>query len=425
MTAVTETLKNGAAGTTDKAGLPPRPPVPIFQFERQDWTLFRSVATLSQKAGVPANRLRRLVLKELTDNSLDAGGAVQVGRTDDSYFVQDDGPGLDGTPEDIARKFSINRPMVSSKLWRLPTRGALGNGLRVVAGAVLSSGGTLHVWTRNQHLVLTPQDDGTTAVIAAPADFAIGTRVEITFGDALPADDAALVWAETALVMGRGGEAYGGRTSPHWYDNAAFYELVQGAGDRSVRDLVANLDGCTGATAGRVAAAFKGRSCRSLSRDETASLLRTAKATAKVVTAKRLGQVGSDAMPSWSYAKSDGVIGMGRGDDRYEVPVVAETWVRASKGEGAAAAFFVNKTPITGEVSVWLSKNSLALYNCGFNNEAVVSKACFTISVNLITPYMPITSDGKEPDFSSRKHNGRSGTTKAYPVNSGKKNMVV
>ncbi len=47
-----------------------------FKFERADWTLFRSISTLPQKAGVPALLLRRLVLKELTDNSLDAGGEV-------------------------------------------------------------------------------------------------------------------------------------------------------------------------------------------------------------------------------------------------------------------------------------------------------------------------------------------------------------
>ena len=52
---------------------------PEFQFERPDWTLFRSVGTLSQRAGVPQSRLRRLVLKELVDNALDAGGTVTIG----------------------------------------------------------------------------------------------------------------------------------------------------------------------------------------------------------------------------------------------------------------------------------------------------------------------------------------------------------
>ena len=139
--------------TPDPDGLQPRLPAGVdraefqngaIQFERPDWTLFRTVATLSQKAGVPQKHLRRLVLKELVDNALDAGaGFVGVGPLvpKDRYFVQDDGPGLDGSPQEIARLFSINRPLVSTKLLRLPRRGALGNGLRVVAGAIAASRG--------------------------------------------------------------------------------------------------------------------------------------------------------------------------------------------------------------------------------------------------------------------------------------------
>jgi hypothetical protein len=73
---------------------------------------------------------------------------------------------IDGEPEDIARLFSIARPLVSTKLLRLPTRGALGNGLRVVAGAVLASEGTLVVTTRNRRIELRPERDGTTTVAA-------------------------------------------------------------------------------------------------------------------------------------------------------------------------------------------------------------------------------------------------------------------
>jgi hypothetical protein len=45
----------------------------ILKFERADWTLFRTVEGLQQKAGVTAKLLRRLVLKELGDNALDTG----------------------------------------------------------------------------------------------------------------------------------------------------------------------------------------------------------------------------------------------------------------------------------------------------------------------------------------------------------------
>jgi hypothetical protein len=72
---------------------------------------------------VPRALRRRLVLKELADNALDSGAEVEAAvrhfYVTALYSVRDDGPGIDGTSEDIARLFSINRPMVSSKLWRM------------------------------------------------------------------------------------------------------------------------------------------------------------------------------------------------------------------------------------------------------------------------------------------------------------------
>src|SRR5687768_5459563 len=104
-------------------------------FTREDWTLFRTVETLSQRAGVSPGRLRRLVVKELVDNALDAADACELGELQcGGYYVEDNGPGLPGEPADVAALFSIRRPLASSKLLRLPTRGALGNGLRVVTG---------------------------------------------------------------------------------------------------------------------------------------------------------------------------------------------------------------------------------------------------------------------------------------------------
>ena len=79
---------------------------------------------------------------------------VTVGEIGEGYFIEDDGPGID--PDEVARLFSIARPLTSSKMLRLPTRGALGNGLRVAAGAVLASGGKLAVETRGAQLTLKP-----------------------------------------------------------------------------------------------------------------------------------------------------------------------------------------------------------------------------------------------------------------------------
>jgi hypothetical protein len=42
----------------------------------------------------------------------------------------------------VPRLFAVNRPLLSSKLKRLPLRGMLGHGLRVVMGAVAAFDGS-------------------------------------------------------------------------------------------------------------------------------------------------------------------------------------------------------------------------------------------------------------------------------------------
>ena len=159
-----------------------------YKIEQQDWLLFTSPNTLPQQAGVPLRYIRRLVLKELADNGLDmarhSGTAGEVSIHQDgphTFTVRDNGPGLPGTPEQIASLFSLNRPMTSSKRWRRPTRGAIGNGLRVVTGSVVSASGRIIVCTRNQRITLRPQiEDGSTTVEKVEAiDFLIGTAITV------------------------------------------------------------------------------------------------------------------------------------------------------------------------------------------------------------------------------------------------------
>ena len=151
---------------------------------------------------------------------------------DNGLFVENDGPGFPGTDEEIAAVFSVNRPLTSTKLLRLPTRGTLGNGSRVVAGAVLASGGTLIVKTRGRALYLRPRDsDGMTTVERVKPWKGKGTRIEVTLGEALPIDDSTFLWADQAAAMAAiDGHIYRGSTSPWWCDSDSFYELTQAAG---------------------------------------------------------------------------------------------------------------------------------------------------------------------------------------------------
>ena len=75
-------ISNGPA----EACLGTKPNLQTLKFEREDWTLFRTVDGLQQKAGVPAKLLQRLVLKELGDNALDTGAQIRCGEFDEDVF---------------------------------------------------------------------------------------------------------------------------------------------------------------------------------------------------------------------------------------------------------------------------------------------------------------------------------------------------
>jgi hypothetical protein len=364
------------------------------RFEREEWTLFTTLGTISQKAGVELVRLRRLALKELVDNALDASGnrRVYVGELEgrNGFCVSDDGPGLE--PADVPHLFSIRRPLTSTKLLRLPSRGAAGNGLRVVAGAVMASEGSLLVFSKDKMHDLRPQDDGTTVADTCDTDYPIGTRIEISFGPSLPDDEDGepLAWARQAIALGNQ-NAYCCKTSAHWYDSEAFHELCKAAGDMTVRQLLEKFDGCAGAKAGKLAADFKGRTASDLSRDESTSILLAARMASKPVTAKRLGGIGKDASDlRGAYACVSGTFEVrpGRGGVAAEIPFVVEAWAERSKEPELAVA--VNRTPIASDVAIFRhsqDKGKYILRGCGLRHWFPMSRGVeSSFTLNVTTP---------------------------------------
>ena len=391
---------------------------PILKMaERPDWTLFRSIEGLCQKAGVPNRSLRRLVMKEIADNGLDAGADLRFGLVDadslDLFFVEDDGPGLDGTPEEIASLFSIRRPMRSSKLLRLPQRGTLGNGLRVVAGAVLASQGSLAVITRNRRIVLRPETDGSTTVVAVTSiDHPAGTRVEIGFGPSLPNDGNPFAWLTAAARIARHGKSYDGRSSPHWYDPVQFYELILAHGSQPLRSLIAQLDGCSGGKAGEIiaAAGLDRATCDSITREQATTLLTMARKQARPVSAERLGHIGRDAYPEFSYAIERGQVALGSAKPQADIPFVVEAWAQKRKeknidgvdvSNNIGISMLVNRTPVTGEINAFRNSKAICMIGCGLSHRFhdTPTKGAYFIVINITTPYCPITSDGKAPNL--------------------------
>jgi hypothetical protein len=353
---------------------------------------------------VPPARIRALALKELVDNALDAGGDVRLDQRGKTYVIIDDGPGFDGSPEEIAALFSIGRPLSSSKLLRTPLRGALGNGLRVVAGALLASGGgSLVVCTRGQRLAITPREDGSSSVKATPVDNVEGARIEISFGPDLPEDANATLWARQAIDMARHGKTYKGRPSAWSQDADSFLELLRAVGDReTIRDFVTRFDGCSSsAQATKIAGKFMARACGSLTRDQSNELLCALRSAAPNINPERLGRVGKSYGDH--YAFETGKVDIGAREPYAELPFIVEAWSEVSNSNHSTIDVFIDRTPIVSEVELKRDHpdKALAIFGCntGYRIEAAPKNGGWRVTLNIITPYMPIVSDGKSPDL--------------------------
>lgn len=379
-------------------------------FGRDDWTLFRNISTLGQKAGVPRHKLAALVLKELADNALDAGARCELSVMPDGWYrVADDGPGIDGDNEEIARLFSIRRPLSSTKLFRLPMRGALGNGLRVVAGAVLACGGGLRVRTRGRWLTLRPMDDGHTSVVDVEPAAAEGTAVEVRFaGELAVSSDRTLSMARAAVAM-RGVSKFEGKTNPWWYDSDSFFEMLNAAGGQRLGDLLDNVAGMrTGMLMALPLASdekpYRAMRCEGVTRAQAEAILAALREGAKPAKPSVLGEVGAFTMPSNGYAKKVGSYKLAPGVGKLgaELPAVVEVWA-TRVDDRPACSVFVNRTPVTADVNTYAGgaghRAETSIFGCGLRHYFKTGRQPMSMVVCVTTPYMAITTDGKEPNL--------------------------
>jgi Histidine kinase-, DNA gyrase B-, and HSP90-like ATPase len=362
-------------------------------FEHADWALFLDPATLPQKAGCQPENLRQIVLRELVDNALDAGAHVTLQQHEEAlWIVTDDGPGLD--PAEVPLLFSVNRPLLSSKRRRLPLRGMLGNGLRVVAGAVAASEGWLAVATRGHRLTLAVDPaTGTTKVNEdRPVPFAPGLSVSIILGSELPHgrdDDDHL--ARQAIEIARHGVAYRGPSSPWWYSPRDLYLLMQQVtpADTSVPRLCHEL-GFT---------LDDDRIARTLDRDEAATVLEQLRGNTKPIEPKSLGAIGPTLYDDAGYACHTGIAWL-RGA---RIPFVAEAWAGCERAErrgvgSATLRLLLNRTPSVATIIVAIRPGGLVVLGCGLQRSVPGPRpADYDITISVIAPYIELATDGKEP----------------------------
>ena len=373
----------------------------MVQFERESWKEFRTLDGLCRMAGVSRNRIAAVVAKELVDNALDESPIVDVGLLEhNGFFVQDGGPGID--PDVVAELFSIKRSQQSTKFLRLPTRGALGNGLRVVASAVLCTKGQLIVSSRNQVMKLTPQDDGSTSIEIIGNYEGAGTRVEVWLGmDTGVIDNQTLRYANIAIRC-QHGTYYTGKTNGYWYTSRDLYELFNAATDEemTVRKLLAEFECGDNPT---ISTGFKGRNAYETTLQEAKVLLQRLQEVSKPVKANRLGKCG-DVFGEYCV-KVEGEFKLEANGEYVRIPYVVEAWAILRSDGRDTLTVVVNRTPITGEVSAFHEKSDLRVSGCNISEEGfchciTIGKRHMDLFVSILTPYVPKTSEGKNPDLS-------------------------
>jgi hypothetical protein len=336
--------------------------------------------------------LRKIVLKELVDNALDAGANVTIDYCDGIWVVTDDGPGL--YPVDVPGLFSVNRPLLSSKLKRLPLRGMLGNGLRVVVGAVGATGGSLVVETRGRRLTLAVcRDTGQTLVVSAePSPLSAGLRVRLGIGLGDPTDGSL---ARDSITLARHGEAYAGPSSPWWYGATDLHRLFSRV---TPPETTVGLV-CHGLGLNRA----DDRPARTLNRDQTETVLVQLRTDVLPVPPDKLGCIGKAAITGRpGYALQSGTM-VTPGDAH--IPFIIEAWASCSrptqKGVGKVAiAVIINRTVTVATIYAASWPGALGLKGCGLDRQvAGPSTGDYQVTLSVIAPYIQLASDGKEPSL--------------------------
>jgi hypothetical protein len=159
------------------------------------------------------------------------------------------------------------------------------------------------------------------------------------------------------------------------------------------------------AVAGEIVAAagLDRMACASVNRSQAANMLEAARKHARPVSPERLGFVGRDAYPQHYHAIARDNVLIGSTAPQADIPFVVEAWAKKTGEKGGISlAMLINRSPITGEIATYRDDDKdICLFGCGLAHgvSGAPTKGAYDIRVNIITPYCPITSDGKAPNL--------------------------
>jgi hypothetical protein len=286
--------------------------------------------------------------------------------------------------------FAVNRPLRSSKLKRLPSRGMLGNGLRVV----MAWAGTLTVETRGARLTLKVDPvNGRTVVIHYGV---IGETRGLTIK--LPAFDEVLGYlARHTLALADCGFVYRGPSLPQWYGQQDLARLFHAAPPGTTAAAVINDLGLV------PPAGLGSRLAHELGPNVVLTVLRDMQQRTTPLKPEKIGRLGPTYEERDGYAVRAGTAIEPAGG---HVPFVIEASVRCELPEkkGAGRVTYIltlNRSATLASLYGESQPDYLSIKGCGLASVVPAPTGHYTIFLSLITPHVQLTSDGKAPSLAA------------------------
>lgn len=363
-----------------------QPTADRLTYARPDWQLFLDKGNLPQKGGFAPHQIGRVVVKELTDNALDEGARVKCYYDPDThtYTISDDGPGI--APDKVPEYFSVNRGLVSSKaLKHLPLRGMLGNGLRVVMGAVCAYEGTISVTSRGHRLSLSVNPVTGLTEVARDDTVAVGLGTIVAIS--LPVFNGNEQWSVMRAISANRGHIYSGPPRPEWHNAVDLGQLFRNVSQdtATVADVLADVF---------AVASDDTRPARDLQTAEVKAI-HTALVQRQQPPAE-IGDIGPGLYEGCTYHRVSGTTTI----EGRRIPYTVECWAeceRAERDGEVSIDLLLNRSPSLARL-YGSSYAALEIEGCGLDFAVKgAKKALYTIHLSLIAPYIPFVSDGKEP----------------------------
>ncbi|MCV2876775.1 hypothetical protein OE810_10985 [Rhodobacteraceae bacterium XHP0102] len=354
----------------------------MLTLKQEDWKRYMTPEGLSEKAGVPQNRFLELIVKELIDNACDIGGGRMHPRDDNTLEFFDDGSGVP------LEALSIKRPLISSKHWRLGERGALGNGLRVVMGALYCLGGHLEIHSHSKITKVLIGDDGET--IYQELGETTETKV-VVHCRRIGIHSALAKFKLTERMPGR--VIKSDKAIPAWFDDEAIKDIQRSSEGLTLGDIVNQFRTNYHPTDPNVSFTLV---------DATEVLQRMQENTLQRTPSVQ--EVGSALMPEWEYASIKGSYG--------SVPYLIEAWVDArspGSGEVQVVSLITNRAVSLTSVSVRIAEKGRVHITSAHDDywRSASERDKYTLPksvdygavLSISCPYFPIVSSGKAIDL--------------------------